>query len=149
MHELTDGIRLGQRRSFSRAPLALPATLRLPDGDVATTTRDVSAGGAGVAHEGAVVPDGPFELAIQVAHHEVVAQVSAVRVTEIGLGLRFERWRATTVSCSPRWRSHTTAAAEQTRGAPPNGPFRMERCPVGHPPTGRLQDRSKRSDGGR
>jgi c-di-GMP-binding flagellar brake protein YcgR len=57
---------------------------------VATTTRDISAGGAGVAREGAVVPDGRFELAIQVAHHEVVAQVSAVRVTETGLGLRFE-----------------------------------------------------------
>ena len=87
---LTDGIRLGQRRTFSRAPLALPATLRLPDGDVATTTRDISAGGAGVAREGAVVPDGPFELAIQVAHHEVVARVRAVRVTDTDLGLRFE-----------------------------------------------------------
>jgi hypothetical protein len=40
----------------TRAPLALPATLCLPDGDVATTTRDIS----------------------------------AVRVTDGDLGLRFE-----------------------------------------------------------
>ena len=59
-------------------------------GIVATTTRDISAGGAGVVRAGAVVPDGPFELAIQVAHHEVVAQVRAVRVTDTDLGLRFE-----------------------------------------------------------
>lgn len=88
--ELTDGIRLGQRRSFSRAPLALPATLRLPGGDVTTMTRDISAGGVGVARQGAIDPDRPFELAIQVAHHEVVAQVRAVRVTDTELGLRFE-----------------------------------------------------------
>jgi hypothetical protein len=88
--ELTDGIRLGQRRTFSRAPLALPATLRLPGGDVTTATRDISAGGAGVAREGADVPDGPFEMAIQVAHHEIVATVSAVRVTASDLGLCFE-----------------------------------------------------------
>lgn len=88
--ELTDGIRLGQRRTFSRAPLSLPATLRLPGGDVATVTRDISAGGVAVAREEAPAPDGPFELAIQVAHHEVVARVTAVRVTEADLGLRFE-----------------------------------------------------------
>ena len=88
--ELTDDIRLGQRRSFSRAPLSLPATLRLPGGEVATTTRDISAGGVAVAREGSTVPDGPFELAIQVAHHEVVAQVTAVRITDAALGLRFE-----------------------------------------------------------
>ncbi len=88
--ELTDGIRLGQRRTFSRAPLSLPATLRLPGGEVATVTRDISAGGVAVAREGATVPDGPFELAIQVAHHEVAARVTAVRVTATDLGLRFE-----------------------------------------------------------
>lgn len=88
--ELTDGIRLGQRRTFSRAPLALPATLRLPGGEVATVTRDISAGGVAVAREGATAPDGPFDLTIQVAHHEVVAQVTAVRVTPTDLGLRFE-----------------------------------------------------------
>jgi PilZ domain len=88
--ELTDGIRLGQRRSFSRAPLALPAKLRLPGGDLATVTRDISAGGVGVARDGADVPDGRFELVIQVAHHEVVATVTAVRLTATDLGLRFE-----------------------------------------------------------
>lgn len=88
--ELTDGIRLGQRRTFSRAPLSLPATLRLPGGEVATVTRDISAGGVAVAREGAAVPDGPFDLAIQVAHHEVVARVTAVRVTATDVGLRFE-----------------------------------------------------------
>lgn len=35
-------------------------------------------------------PDGPFELAITVAHHEVVAKVTPVRVTATDLGLRFE-----------------------------------------------------------
>lgn len=88
--ELTDDIRLGQRRSFSRAPLELPATMRLPGGDVASVTRDVSAGGVAVKREGATVPDGAFELTITVAHHEIVAQVRAVRVTETDLGLRFE-----------------------------------------------------------
>lgn len=88
--ELTDGIRLGQRRSFSRAPLSLPATMRLPGGEVATTTRDISAGGVAVERAGAAVPDAPFELAITVAHHQVVAQVTAVRVTATDLGLRFE-----------------------------------------------------------
>ena len=87
---LSDDVRLGQRRAFSRAPLSLPATLRMPGGEVGTVTRDVSAGGVGVARAGAAVPDGPFELGIQVAHHEVIAAVAAVRVTDDALGLRFE-----------------------------------------------------------
>jgi hypothetical protein len=89
---LTDDIRLGQRRTFSRAPLSLPARLSSPGGggEVATVTRDVSAGGVCVAREGADIWAGPLELRIQVAHHEVVAKVSAVRVTASDLGLRFD-----------------------------------------------------------
>jgi hypothetical protein len=89
---LTDDIRLGQRRAFSRAPLSLPARLSAAGsaGEVATVTRDVSAGGVCVAREGADPGDGPFELRIQVAHHEVVAKVSAVRITSSDLGLRFD-----------------------------------------------------------
>jgi hypothetical protein len=87
---LTDDIRLGQRRTYSRAPLSLPARLRAPGGEVATVTRDVSAGGVCVAREGAEIGGGPLELRIQVAHHEVVATVSPVRVTASDLGLRFD-----------------------------------------------------------
>src|SRR4051794_33974210 len=59
---LLDPFRLGQRRSFSRAPLVLPAHLR-PAGDTeppATTfTRDVSAGGLRVARPPAGPPGPP------------------------------------------------------------------------------------------
>jgi hypothetical protein len=89
---LTDDIRLGQRRTFSRAPLPLPVRLRSRAGGAEwnTTTRDVSAGGVCVAREGADAVEGPLELRIQVADHEVVAEAVAVRVTEAELGLKFE-----------------------------------------------------------
>jgi hypothetical protein len=88
---LTDDIRLGQRRTFSRAPLELPATIRSSGGDEwSTTTRDVSAGGVGVAHGGADPGDATLEVRIQVADHEVVATATAVRVTSQELGLRFD-----------------------------------------------------------
>lgn len=88
---VTDDIRLGQRRTFSRAPLPLPVRLRSRGGgEWTTTTRDVSAGGVCVGREGADSVDGPLELRIQVADHEVVAEAVAVRVTEAELGLRFE-----------------------------------------------------------
>lgn len=89
---LSDDIRLGQRRTFSRAPLALPARVRSRDGgeEWSTVTRDVSAGGVCVAREGADPGDGSLEVRIQVADHEVVAKAVAVRVTGDDLGLRFE-----------------------------------------------------------
>jgi hypothetical protein len=89
---VTDDIRLGQRRTFSRAPLPLPVRMRSRDGGAewSTMTRDVSAGGVCVAREGSNPVGGPLELRIQVADHEVVAEAVAVRVTDDELGLRFE-----------------------------------------------------------
>jgi hypothetical protein len=88
---LSDDIRLGQRRTFSRAPISLPAVVRSRDGgEWSTVTRDVSAGGVCVAREGADPGDGALEVRIQVADHEVVAEAVAVRVTSDDLGLRFE-----------------------------------------------------------
>jgi PilZ domain len=88
---LTDDIRLGQRRTFSRAPVPLPVVIRSRGGsEWTTTTRDVSAGGVSVGREGADAVDGTLELRIQVADHEVVAEAVAVRVTDAELGLRFE-----------------------------------------------------------
>ena len=89
---LTDHIRLGQRRTFSRAPLPLPVTLRPRAGgsEWSTMTRDVSAGGVSVARGGADAVEGPLELRIRVADHEVVAEAVAVRVTDAEVGLKFE-----------------------------------------------------------
>jgi hypothetical protein len=88
---LSDDIRLGQRRIFSRAPIALPARVRTRAGHTwSTTTRDVSAGGVCVGREGADPGDGTLDVRIQVADHEVVAEAVAVRVTPEEIGLRFE-----------------------------------------------------------
>jgi hypothetical protein len=89
---LTDRIRLGQRRLFSRAPIALPAELRQLDEVRAwkTVTRDVSAGGVRIARpDGAEVGEGRLELAIAVGDHEATARVEIVRQTARDLGLRF------------------------------------------------------------
>jgi hypothetical protein len=88
---LSDDIRLGQRRVFSRAPISLPARVRVGGNEWATTTRDVSAGGVCVARGDADPGDGAVEVTIQVADHEVVAAAVAVRVTDEDLGLRFEQ----------------------------------------------------------
>jgi PilZ domain len=87
---LSDDIRLGQRRTFSRAPISLPAVVKTPAGEWSTMTRDVSAGGVCVAREGADPGEGSVQVRIQVANHEVVAEARAVRVTNDDLGLRFE-----------------------------------------------------------
>jgi len=87
---LTDDIRLGQRRTFSRAPLALPARVRVNGREWSTVTRDVSAGGVSVVREDIEPGDARLEVRIQVADHEVVAQAVAVRVGASDLGLRFE-----------------------------------------------------------
>ena len=87
---LSDDIRLGQRRTFSRAPISLPAVVKTTAGEWTTHTRDVSAGGVCVAREGADPGEGSLQVRIQVANHEVVAEARAVRVTNDDLGLRFE-----------------------------------------------------------
>jgi hypothetical protein len=54
MVNVTDAFRLGQRRRYSRAPLALQATIAVPAGGQPweTVTRDISAGGARIARTG-------------------------------------------------------------------------------------------------
>jgi hypothetical protein len=90
---LTDDIRLGQRRVFSRAPIPLPAEVRSPNTGATwtTTTRDVSAGGVCVGREGADPGDGPLELKITVASHEVVCGARVMRLTDSEIGVQFER----------------------------------------------------------
>ena len=88
--QLTDDIRLGQRRTFSRAPLTLPARIRAGGREWTTVTRDVSAGGVSIVREDIDPGDARLEVRIQVADHEVVAQALAVRVGASDLGLRFE-----------------------------------------------------------
>ena len=90
---LTDHIRLGQRRVFSRAPIPLPVKVRshATGAEWSSTTRDVSAGGVCVGREGADPGDGPLEIRITVASHEVVAQVSVMRVTDSEVGVQFEK----------------------------------------------------------
>jgi hypothetical protein len=87
---LSDDIKLGQRRIFSRAPISLPARVRAGGHEWTTTTRDVSAGGVCVARGETDPVEGALEVRIQVADHEVVAAAVAVRVTSEDLGLRFE-----------------------------------------------------------
>jgi hypothetical protein len=86
---LTDDIRLGQRRVFSRAPIPLPVRVKTDQADWASVTRDVSAGGVCVAREGDP-GDGPLKLTITVASHEVVAEARVVRITDSDLGVEFE-----------------------------------------------------------
>jgi hypothetical protein len=90
---LTDHIRLGQRRVFSRAPIPLPVRALSRDGGAtwATTTRDVSAGGVCVGREGADPGDGPLELTITVASHEVVAEARITRLTDSEVGVEFDQ----------------------------------------------------------
>jgi PilZ domain len=90
---LSDDIRLGQRRVFSRAPIPLPVRVRsqATGADWTSTTRDVSAGGVCVGREGADVGPGPLELTITVASHEVVARARVMRVTGAEVGVQFEQ----------------------------------------------------------
>jgi PilZ domain-containing protein len=87
---LTDDIRLGQRRVFSRAPIPLPVRVRTPQAEWSSVTRDVSAGGVCVAREGEP-GDGAVELKIDVGGHEVHAEARVVRVTDSDLGVEFEQ----------------------------------------------------------
>jgi PilZ domain-containing protein len=87
---LTDDIRLGQRRVFSRAPIPLPVRVRAGDADWSSVTRDVSAGGVCVARDGDP-GDGSIQLTITVADHDVVAEARVVRITDSDLGVEFEQ----------------------------------------------------------
>lgn len=90
---LTDDIRLGQRRNFSRAPIPLPVRVRTADGaaEWSSVTRDVSAGGVCVARAGGARRGSPLQLTIDVAGHEVQAEARVVRITDSDLGVEFQR----------------------------------------------------------
>ena len=90
---VSDHIRLGQRRAFSRAPIPLPVRARAKDGSAewSSTTRDVSAGGVCLGREGVDPGPGPLELTITVASHDVVADARIMRLTDAEVGVQFER----------------------------------------------------------
>ena len=74
---VTDAFRLGQRRRYSRAPLALHATVAVPGGGQPweTVTRDISAGGARIARTG---------------HDDEQADLLAITLSSPAAGLRIE-----------------------------------------------------------
>jgi hypothetical protein len=91
---LLDPFRLGQRRTFSRAPLVLPAHLR-PAGTTeapkTTFTRDISAGGLRVAKQSSYVEADLHEIVIGLvqANTEIRATAETVRVTPQDVSLSF------------------------------------------------------------
>jgi len=92
---LLDPFRLGQRRTFSRAPLVLPAHLR-PLGDVdtppkTTFTRDISAGGLRVARQSSYEPADLHNVVIGLvqANREIKATAETVRETDTDVSLSF------------------------------------------------------------
>jgi c-di-GMP-binding flagellar brake protein YcgR len=91
---LLDPFRLGQRRSFSRAPLVLPAHVR-PAGDseppATTFTRDISAGGLRVARQSSYREADLQEVVLGLvqANREIRATAETVRVTAADVSLRF------------------------------------------------------------
>ncbi len=91
---LLDPFRLGQRRTFSRAPLVLPAHLR-PAGTQeppnTTFTRDISAGGLRVAKQSNYVEADLHEVVIGLvqANAEIRATAETVRVTDQDVSLSF------------------------------------------------------------
>jgi hypothetical protein len=91
---LLDPFRLGQRRTFSRAPLVLPAHLRpLGSADAPTTsfTRDVSAGGLRVARQSTYIEADVHEVVLGLvqAGREIRGTAQAVRVTGTDVSLKF------------------------------------------------------------
>jgi hypothetical protein len=91
---LLDPFRLGQRRSFSRAPLVLPAHLR-PAGDenppATSFTRDISAGGLRVARQSTYRPADLHDVVLGLvqANREIKATAETVRETDSDVSLRF------------------------------------------------------------
>src|SRR4051812_48451104 len=91
---LLDPFRLGQRRTFSRAPLVLPAHLRplgTEDPPKTTFTRDVSAGGLRVARQSSYVPADIHQVVIGLvqANREINASAATVRETDSAFSLTF------------------------------------------------------------
>jgi len=91
---LLDPFRLGQRRTFSRAPLVLPAHLHPlgEDGPPKTTfTRDVSAGGLRVARQSSYRPADVHQVVIGLvqANREITATARTVRETGSDVSLSF------------------------------------------------------------
>jgi hypothetical protein len=91
---LLDPFRLGQRRTFSRAPLVMPAHLR-PLGDenppATTFTRDISAGGLRVARQSSYRPADVHEVVLGLvqAGREIKATAETVRETATDVSLSF------------------------------------------------------------
>jgi hypothetical protein len=100
---IQDEFLLGQRRQYSRAPLALPARVRvLPDGlEAETATRDISAGGLRLNRGGLACGRGDsVEVVIEAAQAglRIEAQAELVRVTDHDLSLRFTQIAAGSVT---------------------------------------------------
>jgi hypothetical protein len=91
---LLDPFRLGQRRTFSRAPLVLPAHLRPAGTDGApktTFTRDISAGGLRVAKQSSYIEADLHQVVIGLvqANREIRSTAETVRVTNTDVSLSF------------------------------------------------------------
>jgi hypothetical protein len=91
---LLDPFRLGQRRTFSRAPLVLPAHLR-PAGTEeppkTTFTRDISAGGLRIARQSSYERAELHDVVIGLvqAGREIAATAQTVRETDKDVSLSF------------------------------------------------------------
>jgi c-di-GMP-binding flagellar brake protein YcgR len=88
---VTDGFQLGQRRRYSRAPLALPVRLRPLGGgeEWETATRDLSAGGVRVARTGTPGEESDELQVVLEAAGGIRAEGEVVRRTDTDLSLRF------------------------------------------------------------
>jgi c-di-GMP-binding flagellar brake protein YcgR len=91
---VTDSFRLGQRRQYSRAPLALPATVSaFPSGEAwETVTRDISAGGVRMARTGAAGEQAEaltVVLTSAAAGLRIETKADVVRRSQRDLSLRF------------------------------------------------------------
>jgi hypothetical protein len=91
---LLDPFRLGQRRTFSRAPLVLPAHVR-PHGDQSppktTFTRDISAGGLRIARQSNYRPAAVHDVVLGLvqAGREIRATAEVVRETDSDISFSF------------------------------------------------------------
>jgi hypothetical protein len=91
---VTDAFRLGQRRRYSRAPLALQATIALASGGEPweTVTRDISAGGARIArvgNDGEQADRLSVTLSSPAAGLEIATQADVVRRSQRDLAISF------------------------------------------------------------
>jgi hypothetical protein len=100
---VTDGFQLGQRRRYSRAPIALPARLRaLPGGETwESATRDLSAGGLRLARHGVAGEEADaLEVVLEAARAglRIRAEAAVVRRSPLDLSLRFTEIAASDVA---------------------------------------------------